>query len=50
MTDRDEREAAIEQLEAALAVEGGKAKDVHIREAIQFLRIGAATAPPSDST
>lgn len=45
MTNGDEREAAIEQLERALRADDGDAKNVHIREALQLLVIVDETAP-----
>lgn len=39
MTTRAERAAAVEQLEKALRANDGSEKNVHIREALQLLRI-----------
>lgn len=48
MTTGDGRQAALEQLEAALRADDGDAKDFHVREAIQLLHIEIEAAPASD--
>lgn len=50
MTNRDEREAALEQLEEALQAEDGDTKNFHIREAIQLLHIEGKAVPANDDS
>lgn len=47
-TASDRRQAALDQLEAALRADSLDAKDFHVREALQLLHVESDAVPASD--